>query len=98
MHVDTLLKPLDAPQMMETPLIRCAHNGHFQTVKFLVSQRADVNAIDLVSPVSPASKLRLPRSQCFLLPCRGTQEQWRVCMVGPLEERKSCICYPIGAD
>jgi hypothetical protein len=35
-------------QMMETPLIRCAHNGHFQTVKFLVEQGADVNAIDLV--------------------------------------------------
>lgn len=35
-------------QMMETPLIRAAHNGHFQMVKFLVENRADVNAIDLV--------------------------------------------------
>lgn len=43
-------------QMMETPLIRCAHNGHFQTVKFLVEQRADVNALDLV---------RIPRLQCM---------------------------------
>ena len=36
------------PQMGETPLIRCAHNGHFQTVKFLVEQGADVNAVDMV--------------------------------------------------
>ena len=35
-------------QMMESPLIRAAHNGHFQMVKFLVENRADVNAIDLV--------------------------------------------------
>lgn len=34
--------------MGETPLIRCAHNGHFQTVKFLVEQGADVNAVDMV--------------------------------------------------
>ena len=36
------------PQMMETPLIRTAHNGHFRMVKFLIDHRADVNAIDLV--------------------------------------------------
>ena len=35
-------------QMLETPLIRCAHNGHFESVQFLVEQGADVNAIDLV--------------------------------------------------
>ena len=35
-------------QMMETPLIRAAHNGHFNMVKFLTEHRADVNAIDLV--------------------------------------------------
>ena len=37
------------PQMKETPLIRCAHNGHYNTVQYLVEQGADVNAIDLVS-------------------------------------------------
>ena len=34
--------------MLETPLIRCAHNGHFETVQFLVEHGADVNSIDLV--------------------------------------------------
>jgi hypothetical protein len=37
-----------AAQMMETPLIRCAHNGHLNMVKFLLEAHADVNAIDLV--------------------------------------------------
>jgi hypothetical protein len=37
------------PQMKETPLIRCAHNGHYNTVQYLVEQGTDVNAIDLVS-------------------------------------------------
>lgn len=37
------------PQMKETPLIRCAHNGHYNAVQYLVEQGADVNAIDLVS-------------------------------------------------
>lgn len=36
-------------QMGETPIIRAAHNGHFQTVKFLVDHGADVNALDMVS-------------------------------------------------
>lgn len=34
--------------MKETPLIRCAHNGHLQAVKMLVARGADVNALDLV--------------------------------------------------
>lgn len=37
-----------ALQMKETPLIRCAHNGHYNTVQYLVEQGCDVNAIDLV--------------------------------------------------
>ena len=41
--------------MLETPLIRAAHDGHFQAVKFLIEQRADVNAIDLVPPLLQAS-------------------------------------------
>ncbi len=36
-------------QMLETPLIRCAHNGHYESVQFLVEHGADVNSIDLVS-------------------------------------------------
>jgi ankyrin repeat protein len=36
-------------QMGETPLIRAAHNGHFQAVKLLVDSGADVNALDMVS-------------------------------------------------
>ncbi len=36
------------PQMGQTPLIRCAHNGHYNTVKFLVEHGADVNSIDSV--------------------------------------------------
>ena len=35
-------------QMGETPLIRCAHNGHLKCVEHLVEKGADVNAIDLV--------------------------------------------------
>lgn len=35
-------------QMGETPLIRCAHNGHLKTVEFLLEHGADVNALDLV--------------------------------------------------
>jgi hypothetical protein len=42
--------------MGETPLIRCAHNGHFATVKFLVDNGADVNALDVVSLGLPGSK------------------------------------------
>ena len=34
--------------MGETPLIRAAHNGHFQTVAFLVESGADVNSVDMV--------------------------------------------------
>lgn len=34
-------------QMGESPLIRAAHNGHMQTVKFLVEQGANVNALDM---------------------------------------------------
>lgn len=36
-------------QMGETPIIRAAHNGHLQTVRFLVENGADVNSIDMVS-------------------------------------------------
>ena len=35
-------------QMGESPLIRAAHNGHLQTVRFLIESGADVNAIDMV--------------------------------------------------
>ena len=34
--------------MGETPLIRAAHNGHFQAVKLLMDSGADVNALDMV--------------------------------------------------
>jgi ankyrin repeat protein len=34
--------------MGETPLIRCAHNGHLKCVEFLIEHGADVNALDLV--------------------------------------------------
>ena len=37
-----------ALQMKETPLIRCAHNGHLQAVKTLMARGASVNALDLV--------------------------------------------------
>merc|ERR1711959_131805 len=33
--------------LMDTPLIRAAHNGHYQMVKFLIEQGADVNALDM---------------------------------------------------
>lgn len=39
--------------MGETPLIRCAHNGHLACVQFLLEHGADVNAIDLVLPPTP---------------------------------------------
>ena len=48
--------PPHPQQMGETPLIRCAHNGHFQTVKFLVEQGADVNAVDMVGPQERQSR------------------------------------------
>ena len=35
-------------QMKDTPLIRAAHNGHLQTVMYLVEMGADVDTIDLV--------------------------------------------------
>lgn len=35
-------------QMGETPLIRAAHNGHLQTVRFLLEKGADVNSVDMV--------------------------------------------------
>ena len=37
-------------QMGETPLIRAAHNGHLQTVRFLLEKGADVNSVDMVGP------------------------------------------------
>ena len=39
--------------MGETPLIRCAHNGHLQTVRFLVESGADVNSLDMASHREP---------------------------------------------
>ena len=36
-----------AGQMKETPLIRCAHNGHLQAVKLLMARGADINSLDL---------------------------------------------------
>jgi len=36
-------------QMKETPLIRAAHNGHLNVVRFLLDSGADPNAIDMVS-------------------------------------------------
>jgi hypothetical protein len=39
-----------ARQMKETPLIRCAHNGHLQAVKLLMARGADVNSLDLARP------------------------------------------------
>ena len=44
--------------MRETPLIRAAHNGHLQMVRFLVEQGADVDCIDLVCD-SPFCLLQL---------------------------------------
>jgi len=37
--------------MKDTPLLRSAHNGHLQTVMFLVEQGAALNAVDLVCPL-----------------------------------------------
>lgn len=46
-------------QMKDTPLLRAAHNGHLQTVMFLVEQGAALNAVDLVRRVcSPCSSGR----------------------------------------
>lgn len=44
-------------QMKETPLIRAAHNGHLNVVRFLLDSGADPNAIDLVSLASWCLKL-----------------------------------------
>ena len=41
--------------MKDTPLIRSAHNGHLQTVMYLVSQGADVDTIDIVRPAARLS-------------------------------------------
>lgn len=63
------------PQMGETPLIRCAHNGHFQTVKFLVEQGADVNAVDMVRRDREGGGWCLCESpdaiRCSVAPCGG---------------------------
>ena len=34
-------------QMKDTPLHRAAHNGHLQTVRYLIEAGADLNALDL---------------------------------------------------
>ena len=47
------------PQMGETPLIRCAHNGHLHTVKFLVELGADVNSVDMVCSIACSSETSL---------------------------------------
>lgn len=47
--------------MGETPLIRCAHNGHLKSVEFLIEHGADVNALDLVS--SLGSLFNVPRDK-----------------------------------
>ena len=55
--------------MKDTPLIRSAHNGHMQTVMYLVSQGADVDTIDIVRPAtyhflaSLAAPADLPHAQ-----------------------------------
>merc|ERR1711920_752538 len=33
--------------MGDTPLARASHNGHFQTVKYLVEQGAEVDSVDI---------------------------------------------------
>ena len=50
-------EPLSArggSQMKETPLLRAAHNGHLQTVMYLVEQGADLNTVDLVRGLESA--------------------------------------------
>ena len=51
-------------QMGETPLIRAAHNGHLQAVRYLVEQGADVNSLDMV-------RLGRGRAAAGRLLCRG---------------------------
>ena len=53
-----------ARQMKETPLIRCAHNGHLQAVKLLMARGADVNSLDLARPPArPPIRSAIPRSE-----------------------------------
>ena len=42
--------------MKETPLLRAAHNGHLQTVMYLVEQGADLNTVDLVRALAEAPR------------------------------------------
>ena len=58
-----LNKGCDALQMKETPLIRCAHNGHYNMVQYLVEQGCDVNAIDLVYFSSDGSAIRMSQKR-----------------------------------
>ena len=46
--------------MKDTPLIRAAHNGHLQTVMYLVEMGADVNTLDLVRRLRVARRVAQP--------------------------------------
>ena len=71
-----------ALQMKESPLLRSAHNGHLKTVKFLIGQGADVNAVDMV-------RARLPSTSTDTsLPPAG--RQYAAALGGYARTRRDC--------
>ena len=63
-----------AAQMKETPLIRCAHNGHLQAVMLLLAKGADVNSLDLVS----CAWLQLPSCRQSPRHCTVSDIGWQL--------------------
>ena len=79
--------------MGETPIIRAAHNGHFQTVKFLVESGADVNSLDLVGQGAGRAACAAAGADSVVFVCmeHGLRRGGRACCAPHLRQHTPCL-------